>query len=99
MTEKKLRERMRERARLERMRDDIRLASHVDVLLRRQGERLLMRAELEAMCHSEPEWACSQIMNLRAELETVKKERDEALAEVETRLMMDGCPQCDHPMF
>ena len=56
-------------------------------------------AELEALCRSEPEWACSQIMNLRAELETVKKERDEALAEVETRLMMDGCPQCDHPMF
>jgi len=54
---------------------------------------------LEALCRSEPEWACSQIMNLRAELETVKKERDEALAEVETRLMMDGCPQCDHSMF
>jgi len=83
----------------QKMSDERRLASHVDDVGRRQRERLRMRAELEAMCRSEPEWACSQIRHLREELETVKKERDEARAEVETRLMMDGCPQCDHPMF
>jgi len=54
---------------------------------------------LEALCRSEPEWACSQIRHLRNELHRVKKDLDEALAEVENELMMGGCPQCDHPMF
>jgi len=42
-----------------------------------------MRAELEAMCRSEPEWACSQIRHLRAEVEKAQKERDEARREAE----------------
>lgn len=36
---------------------------------------------LEALCRSEPEWACSQIRHLRNELHRVKKDLDEARAE------------------
>ncbi len=36
---------------------------------------------LEELCRTEPDWACSRIRHMRAELDTVKKERDEARRE------------------